>query len=258
MQSGTGHVHAQIAAHAFVFLHSKWRLPSLVGSDGLVAGVLAGDVAAPALDAQVLVIWALTVWFRFRYCQSVTLGTALPTISPRCSPCYRGSWTGHRHVLHDLEAVDHGRGADLHIARAQAMKSSASRQVPMPPMPLIGRPARGRVAGDLGHHVQRNGFHRRAAVAAMLPMPPVAGVMVSVSGSTPMMELMVLMGSPHRHRRAWRPGRQADVGDVGRELHDDRQAAVLLAPGGDHLDVLGHLAHSRAHAALSCRADNRS
>jgi hypothetical protein len=46
------------------------------------------------------------------------------------------------------------------------MNSAASRQLPMPPMPEIGRP-RDRIARDLGHHVQRDRLHRRAAIAAV-------------------------------------------------------------------------------------------
>ena len=43
----------------------------------------------------------------------------------------------------------------------------------------------------------------------------------------------------------------ANVGDVGRELHEHRRARLLLHPRGDHLGVLGHLADGRAHAALA-------
>ena len=47
-----------------------------------------------------------------------------------------------------------------------------------------------------------------------------------------------------------RARRLADVGDVGRQLHDHRHAGVLLAPARDHLDIFRHLADRRAHAAL--------
>ena len=47
-----------------------------------------------------------------------------------------------------------------------------------------------------------------------------------------------------------RLGRAADVGDIGRQLHDHRPVVVLLAPAGDHFDILGHLAHGRSHAAF--------
>ena len=45
-------------------------------------------------------------------------------------------------------------------------------------------------------------------------------------------------------------GRLQDVGDVRRELDDHRQARMLLAPARNHLDILRHLAHRRAHPAL--------
>ena len=46
---------AQVAAHAFVFFHRKVALAVFAAGNGLVRGVFAGDVAAPALDATVLV-----------------------------------------------------------------------------------------------------------------------------------------------------------------------------------------------------------
>ncbi len=51
-----------------------------------------------------------------------------------------------------------------------------------------------------------------------------------------------------------RPGgarRAEDVGDIGRQLHDHRHAGELLAPAGDHLDILRHLPDRRAHVALA-------
>jgi hypothetical protein len=47
------------------------------------------------------------------------------------------------------------------------MNSAASRQVVTPPMPEIGRPRVSGEPGDLGHHVQRDGLDRRAAIAAV-------------------------------------------------------------------------------------------
>jgi hypothetical protein len=40
------------------------------------------------------------------------------------------------------------------------------------------------------------------------------------------------------------------VADIGRQLHDHRHAAVLLAPARDHLDIFRDLADGGAHAAL--------
>src|SRR5690606_34767054 len=46
-------------------------------------------------------------------------------------------------------------------------------------------------------------------------------------------------------------GGRHDVGDVGRELDDDRDAGGAGNPARDHLAVLGHLPHGGAHAALA-------
>src|ERR1035441_1070288 len=43
----------------------------------------------------------------------------------------------------------------------------------------------------------------------------------------------------------------ADVGDVGRELHQYRSARHFLHPTGNHRGVLGNLTHRTAHAALA-------
>src|SRR5690606_13480264 len=48
-----------------------------------------------------------------------------------------------------------------------------------------------------------------------------------------------------------RARRIADIGDVGRQLHDDGHARILLAPARHHLDIFRHLADGRAHAALA-------
>jgi len=59
----------------------------------------------------------------------------------------------------------HNGGADLDAGRAEAMNSAASRQLAMPPMPEWA--GRLRVGGAALDHVQRDGLHRRAAVATM-------------------------------------------------------------------------------------------
>ena len=51
--------------------------------------------------------------------------------------------------------------------------------------------------------------------------------------------------------RLGRCGRFADVGDVGRELHDHRLGVILLAPARDHFDVFRHLTHGGTHAAFA-------
>ena len=47
------------------------------------------------------------------------------------------------------------------------MNSAASRQVVMPPMAEIGRPAQSGIAGDLRHHRERDRLDRGAAHAAV-------------------------------------------------------------------------------------------
>ena len=139
------------------------------------------------------------------------------------------------------------------VPAPSAMNSAASRQVVMPPMPEIGRPRRLAVAGDLGDHVERDRLHRRAAIAAMGALAVDRSAPARSCRDRPLMiELMVLISetasAPPCLRRA---RRVADVGDVRRQLDDDRHARVLLAPARHHLDVFRHLADRRAHAALA-------
>ena len=66
-----------------------------------------------------------------------------------------------------------------------------------------------------------------------------------------MIDVMVLISdTASAPPRFGGPRRVQDIGDVGRELHDHRQARVLLAPARDQFDVFRHLADGRAHAAL--------
>ena len=123
----------------------------------------------------------------------------------------------------------------------------------MPPMPEIGRPRVSASRAISATMLQRDRLDRRAAVAAVRAHAVGRRARsTSVSRSTPMIELM-RVDQRHRVGAAVLRGarRRQDVGDVGRELHDHRQLRVLLAPARDHLDVLGHLAHRRAHAALA-------
>mmetsp|Transcript_6361 Transcript_6361/g.25874 ORF Transcript_6361/g.25874 Transcript_6361/m.25874 type:complete len:397 (+) Transcript_6361:1035-2225(+) len=155
-------------------------------------------------------------------------------------------------VLHDLEAVDHGRGADLH--RAAAHRDELGRVAPgADAADAAERQAGGgRVAGDLGHHVQRDRLHRWPAVAAV--RAPAVGdrahrhaVQVHAHHGVDGVD----QADRIRTAGLGRAGRESHVGDVGGELHDDGQLRVLLAPRGDPLDVLRHLAHGRAHAAFA-------
>jgi hypothetical protein len=138
------------------------------------------------------------------------------------------------------------------LAAPSAMNSAASRHVLMPPMPEIGQPARLGVARDLRDHVERDGLHRRAAVAAM------GALAVRARKHRHALEVHahdrvhgVDERDPIRAAFLRRARGLADIGNVRRELHDHRKLRMLLAPLGDHGDVLGHLAHGRAHAALA-------
>src|SRR5690606_31882225 len=108
------------------------------------------------------------------------------------------------------------------------------------------------VAGELGDHVERDGFDGRAAVAA------VGGHSVDIRVRDHRVEV-----DPHdRVDRVYqRDGvgtalhrghcRRADVGYVGRELDDDGELGDLLDPLGDHAGVLGYLAHCGPHSAFA-------
>ena len=72
-----------------------------------------------------------------------------------------------RHLVDDLEAIGHGRGADLH--RAAGERDELRRVAPGGDAADAGdgQPVGFLVARDLGHHVERDGLHRRAAIAAV-------------------------------------------------------------------------------------------
>ena len=74
-------MHAKIAPDAFRIDHFEVAHAVLRRGDRLVRRVLARDMAQPALDAAVRSMRALMSYFRFRYFQSVTFGTARPRMS---------------------------------------------------------------------------------------------------------------------------------------------------------------------------------
>ena len=138
--------------------------------DRLVRGVLAGDVAAAAFDAEVLVDARLgdVVEVEVLPVGDVRRGAADEVGRAWRSPSRHPSSSQARdHLLHDLEAVGHRRGADLHVAGAE--RHELGRVAPGGDAADAGdrQAARLRVAGDLRHHVQRDRLHRRAAIAAM-------------------------------------------------------------------------------------------
>jgi hypothetical protein len=131
------------------------------------------------------------------------------------------------------------------------MNSAASRQVVMPPMPEIGRPRVSGCAGDLGHHVQRDGLHRRAAIAAM------AALAVDHREGREIVEIDVgdrvdRVDQADRIRPA-RFAAMAGGGSsvmLGVSFTMQGMRLYCLHPAGDHLDIFRHLADGRAHAAF--------
>ncbi len=222
--------------------------------DGLVAGVFAGNVAAAALNTAVLVDDSLAHVVQVQVAPVGHRGHGFAhdlahTLEAHFVHVIRQTAF---HFLHDLEAVHHGSRAHLHRTGAQGNKVQR-----IPPGADAANTADGQarsfgVAGDLGHHVQRNRLHGRAAVAAVAALATGAGrhgqgVGVHTHDGVDGVDQAHCICAPALGRTR----RVADVGDVGSQLHDDGQLAVLLAPLGHHLDVLGHLAHCCAHAAFA-------
>ena len=147
--------------------------------------------------------------------------------------------------------MQHGGRAHLHAAGAQGEEFGRVAPVADAADAGNGQAARLRIAGDFRHHVQGDGLDGGPAIAAVR-----AGAAHDGQGHH---AVQVQRGDRVdgvdqrdgvRAARLGRARRHAHVRDVGRELDDDGQFAVLLAPGGDHLHILGHLAHGRAHAPL--------
>ena len=155
------------------------------------------------------------------------------------------------HFLHDLEAIGHRRRADLHIARP---KCQEFRGIPPGGNAADARDRQGagfRVAGNLGHHVQRDGLHRRAAIAAVAALAVDhregrEGIQIDIGDRFDRVDQRHGIGPAAMRRDC----RRQDRGDVGRQLHDAGHAAVLLDPACHHFDVFGHLPHRAAHAAF--------
>ncbi|MPL84611.1 hypothetical protein SDC9_30576 [bioreactor metagenome] len=244
-------IDAEVAGDAFLVLHGEGAV--LAHGDRLVRGVLAGGIAAPALDAILLVDHRLGDMVQvqvlpFREVRHrapddlLDRSEALPVHVVR---------QARDHLLHHLEAIGHRRGTNLHVARPH--RQELGRVAPGgDAADARDRQAAGLgVTRDLAHHVQRDRLHRRAAIAAMgaLAVDHRLGAEV------------VEIDRGHRFDRVdqadrVRPAalggqrRRQDRSDIGRQLHDAGHARILLHPAGHHLDVFGHLPHRRAHAAL--------
>ena len=102
------------------------------------------------------------------------------------------------------------------------------------------------------HQVQGDRLNRRAAIASVGGLAPHnrarrESVEVQTHKRVNRIDQAHSVGSAFFGRR----GNARDVGNVGRQLDDHRCPRRLLHPRSDHLRVLGHLADSRAHAALA-------
>ena len=139
---------------------SKCRTPSTMLGDRLVRGVLAGDVAAAAFDAGILVDVRLgdVVEVEILPVGDVGRGAADDVVERGMALLVHPVLEAGDHLLDDLEAVGHGGGADLHVAGAE--RHELGGVAPGGDAADAGdrQAARLRVAGDLGHHVQAIGF----------------------------------------------------------------------------------------------------
>ena len=136
--------------------------------DGLVGAVLAGDVAEVAADTFAVIDLgdALVVKIeRFPSLDGID-GAAAEFVETLEALGVQIVVQAIDHVFDDAEAVVHDRGADLDVGRTESDE--------------LGRVAPGGDAADTGdrqtdlgiggaglHHVQRDRFHRRAAITAM-------------------------------------------------------------------------------------------
>ena len=163
------HVHAQIAAHALGIDHFEVTLAVLLFQDGLVRGVLAGDVAQPALHAQVLVDPRLDVVLQIEELPvgDVADGVADEIVERAVALRIHPVRQPADHVVDDAETVMHGGGAHLHRARAQrhelggvAPGADAADAADRLAVGFF-------VARDLRDHVQRDRLHGRPAIAAV-------------------------------------------------------------------------------------------
>nr|GEU28076.1 hypothetical protein [Tanacetum cinerariifolium] len=244
---------AQIAAHALFLDHLVGAAAGGVDelADRLVRRVFARHVAAAALDAVVLVDLGDDLVIHVQVFPVGGVGHRLAhevadlVIALLLHPARQAVL----HLFDDAKAMQHGGRAHLHAARTERHELGRVAPVADAADAGNGQAARGRIAGDFRHHVERNRLDGRAAVTAVG-----TGATDDRKGHH-LVEVQVrdrVDGVDQRDRvRAaclGRARRRAHVGDVGRELDDHRQPAVGLAPARDHFHVFRHLAHGRAHA----------
>ena len=108
------------------------------------------------------------------------------------------------------------------------------------------------IGGDLMHEVEGDGLDGRSAIAAVGREavdigPRDESIEVDAGDGVEGVDGGDAIGAAARRRTR----HLADVGDVGRELHEHRGAGYFFHPLGDHLRVFGNLADGAAHAALA-------
>ena len=155
------------------------------------------------------------------------------------------------HLFNDAEAAVHDGGANLDAggAKGDVLGGVA---------PIADAADAGNREADFGifgaalDHVQGDGFHRRAAIAAVGRVTVDIGlgheaVEVHIRNAVDRVDEGNGVGSG-----AFRgAGGVDDIGDVRRELHDHRSGGDLHDPAGDFLGDIGILANGRAHAAFA-------
>src|SRR5215207_917151 len=243
----------EIASYTFFLNYFEMPLAVLHLRDRLVRCVLAGDMAAAAFNAQILVdnrfdcvveVEELPIGcMRNGSAAEFSRGAITLLVHPGLEP--------GDHLLNDFEAVDHRRSAHLHIARTQGDKLGRITPGFDPADGRDRKPSCCRRTRNLSDHIQGNRLYSTSAITAMsclsVGMRP-RGHLIEVDSHDRVdrVDKRHGIGPPSSGSL----GGLSYVGDIGRELHDNRHARVGLAPSCDHFDIFGNLADSRAHAAF--------
>ena len=221
--------------------------------DRLVRGVFTNNMAAAALDAQVLVDNRLF---------DVVEVQVLPVGHARHGPAHQFRHRPHalvveksaeavRQVINDLEAVDHCRRADLDVVGAE--REEINRVTPIGDATDAGyRNVCGvGIARNFGDHVEGYRFHGFAAVAAVRAHA-VRGrvhcqrVVIDAHDRIDRIDQRDCIGpAVHRGLR-----RRHDMCHVRSQFDDNGNSGNLLAPLGRHLNIFGDLAYGCPHAAF--------